>query len=80
MTLLPIGTIVLLKGFEKKIMIFGRKINRIQENKIYDYLGCFYPEGYIGDNYNIFFMHNSIDKIYFKGYEDSKEKIFRLQL
>lgn len=64
MELLPIGTIILLKNIDKKIMIYGKNVIRVETNTKYDYLGCLYPEGYIGEEHNIFFNHDYIKKIY----------------
>ena len=43
---LPIGTVVLLKGGQKRLMITGFcSIPKEDKTKIYDYTGCLYPEG-----------------------------------
>lgn len=34
---------------------------------------CLYPEGNLSEKYNVFFNHNEIEEIYFKGYEDDEE-------
>lgn len=60
---LSIGTIVKVNSINKMVMIFGKNIVHLEQNKQYDYLGCIYPEGYIGDHANIFFNENSIEKI-----------------
>ena len=42
--LLPIGSIVLLEGAEKKLMIFGVGQTQLEENKDFDYIGLsYYP-------------------------------------
>ena len=38
--LLPIGSVVLLKGGDKKIMVCGRIQAKDGENAIYDYSAC----------------------------------------
>ena len=45
--ILPLGTIVLLKGGNKKIMIIGRCQEDVKTKHQYDYSACFYPEGWI---------------------------------
>lgn len=77
MELLPLGSIVILNNGFKKLMIIGRKILQGENEKLYDYLGCLYPEGDIGDNYKFIFNHKDIDAIIFKGYEDDEEKVFK---
>lgn len=79
--LLPIGSIVLLKGGEKRLMICGVKQSDLENpNKIYDYLGVFYPEGHIGKDFQYLFDHEQIDKIIFRGYEDQERKDFFARL
>ena len=78
---LPIGTVVLLKGGRKRAMITGF-CSVAQENpeKIYDYSGCVYPEGYLSSNQVCLFDHNQIDKVFFLGFEDDEEKVFKDKL
>ncbi|MDO4535237.1 MAG: DUF4176 domain-containing protein [Clostridium perfringens] len=80
MELLPLGSIVILKNGFKKLMIIGRKILQGKNEKLYDYLGCLYPEGDIGEEYKFIFNHEDIDKIIFKGYEDKEEEAFKKAL
>jgi len=45
---LPIGTIVMLKDIKKRFMITGfRILSKNNNNVVYDYCGCTYPEGVI---------------------------------
>lgn len=75
-TYLPIGTIVLLKNGKKKVMIYGRRQNRINETKEYDYIACLYPEGNINVNYMYLFNNEDIDTVVFRGYSDAEEEAF----
>ena len=78
---LPIGTVVLLKGGKKRAMITGFcSVAQENQEKIYDYSGCVYPEGYLSSNQVCLFDHDQIDKIYFLGYEDEEEKMFKEKL
>ena len=62
--LLPIGSVVLLQDGVKKIMITGyMAVNQEDEQKIYDYSGCIYPEGLLSSDQCLLFFHNQI-KIY----------------
>ena len=70
---LPIGTVVLLKGATKKVMITSYLIfakGQDEEKKIYDYGGCPYPEGIIESNYAIGFDHEKIEEVVHLGYSD----------
>ncbi len=73
---LPIGSIVLLKKGKKKVMIYGRRQSRINENQEFDYIACLYPEGNINENYMYLFNHEDIETVVFRGYSDIEEEIF----
>lgn len=89
--LLPNGSIVLLKGGNKRLMIYGRKQiitdegiedmkargAEVPEQSMYDYLGVFYPEGYMDEEHTYVFNHSDIIDIIFLGYEDEEEEEFQ---
>ena len=78
---LPIGTVVLLKGGKKRAMITGFcSVAQENQDKIYDYSGCVYPEGYLSSNQVCLFDHEQIEKIYFVGFEDEEEVQFKDKL
>lgn len=79
---LPIGSVVLLKNAKKRLMITGFYIKAKTDNNdmIYDYSGCLYPEGVLSSEENCVFNHDQIDKIYFLGYSDDEEKKFKEEL
>lgn len=78
---LPIGTVVLLKGGKKRAMITGFcSVAQENQEKIYDYSGCVYPEGYLSSNQVCLFDHNQIEKIFFLGFEDEEEVAFKDKL
>lgn len=77
--LLPIGTIVLLKEGEKRLMINGimqADKGLLRKQKKYDYIGVLYPEGHISDKFQYLFNHEDIDKIIFRGFEDTERNQF----
>lgn len=75
--MLPIGSVVLLKGGDKRVMICGRIQAKAGENAIYDYSACYYPEGIIDPTTMFFFNRDAIDTIYFVGFQDKEELDFR---
>lgn len=75
--LLPIGSVVLLKGGDKKIMVCGRIQAKDGENAIYDYSACYYPEGIVDPSSMFFFNRDAIDTVYFIGFQDQDELNFR---
>lgn len=74
---LPIGSVVLLRGGKKRVMITGYFIGTSDSNKVYDYGGCYYPEGNLDSNGAFIFDHEKIDKIYHVGYIDDESIKFR---
>ena len=74
--MLPLGTVVLLKGGKKRVMICGRVLTRAGEDKVYDYCGCVFPEGIIGSQNMLFFDKESIGQIFFLGYTAFEEQRF----
>mgnify|MGYP001071819042 CR=1 FL=1 len=75
--LLPIGSIILLKDGEKKLMVYGvKQSDEGDNNKEYDYIGVMYPEGNIGSEYQFLFNHKDIAHVIFRGYEDDERAAF----
>lgn len=75
--LLPIGSVVLLKGGSKKLMIIGLKpVKEEEPDTIYDYIGVLYPEGFISNEYNFLFNHSDINDIVFTGYNNPERESF----
>ena len=71
--LLPIGSVVLLKGGEKRVMICGRIQTKSGDDSVYDYSACYFPEGIVDPKQMFFFNRDSIDRVYFIGMQDSEE-------
>ena len=82
---LPIGSVVLLKGGKRELMITSYcimptgevydKNGQVEVNgQIYDYGACFYPEGMITSDQVFAFNHDRIDRICFRGYETENQK------
>lgn len=76
--LLPIGTVVLLKDSTKRVMIMGVCQRSADEpKKLWDYCGCFYPEGYLGADRIFLFNNEQIDRIFALGYQDAEQIAFK---
>lgn len=73
---LPIGTVVLLKGGKKRVVIVGFLVISKEDKKMYDYGGVLYPEGFVSSSKTILFNHNQIDKVYYVGLEDEENNNF----
>ena len=78
---LPLGTVVLLNGGTKRLMITGYCM-KIKEKPgvVYDYCGCLYPEGIIKSDITSVFNHSQIQRIDFTGYNDYESKEFMEKL
>lgn len=78
---LPLGTVVLLKGATKRIMITGfASMSPETGETIFDYSGCTYPEGFLNYNEVCVFNNEQIDKIIAMGYSDEEEVKFKKEL
>lgn len=78
---LPVGSVVLLKGGTKRVMITGFcSIDKENSDKVYDYTGCLYPEGIINSSELSLFDNDQIDKVYFRGFVDKEEEDFKRNL
>ena len=75
--LLPIGSVVLLEGGEKRVMICGRIQTKTGDNQIYDYSACYYPEGIVDPKQMFFFNNDAISRIFFIGFQDPEEIALR---
>lgn len=74
---LPLGSVVLLEGGQKELMITGYCMETPDNpGKTYDYSGCIYPEGMISSKLTCVFDHSQIKEIYFSGYSNEKGKEF----
>ena len=62
---LPLGTVCMLKGGQKGLMVVGYCPQAVEngETKQYDYVGCMYPEGIVSSDQNLVFNHEQIDSI-----------------
>ena len=81
--LLPIGSVVMLKGGEKRLMVFGvMQTDAVDENTVndYDYIGVLYPEGSMGTEFQYLFNHEDITEIIHRGFEDEEREKFIEQL
>ena len=74
--LLPLGSIVMLNGGQKRLMIYGVMQTEQTTNTQYDYIGVLYPEGSIGKGTQYLFNNDQIKQVFFKGYEDEERAGF----
>lgn len=77
---LPLGSVVLLKGGEKRVMIYGRRQAAVSDGTIWDYAACLFPEGNVDDEHIYLFNHDQIERVFFVGLQDQEELAFQLTL
>lgn len=69
---LPVGSVVRLKGGTRKTIIMGYlQFDEKEREKVYDYMGVPFPTGYMGMGSVFLFDEDSIEEVYFRGYEDA---------
>lgn len=76
-SLLPLGTVVSLRGVEHRVMILGyARFKEGDTSHVYDYIGCNFPEGFIGIDKTVIFDHESIASLYYLGYNNEESSQF----
>ena len=70
-TYLPLGSIVVLKGATKKMMIYGRAQVAKASGKMYDYVACLYPQGFVNAD-----MLLGFNEELFTGYTDEENEAY----
>ena len=79
--LFPIGTVALLEGGTKRVMITGYMITEVDKpDRVYDYCGVIYPEGSLSSNQVLLFDHKQIKRVYGEGYKDNEYDVFMTKL
>lgn len=76
---LPIGTILTLKGATKKVMVIGY-LPISQNNVMFDYSACIFPEGVLDMNKTLAFNHDKIENIDFMGNKNEEFEKFNKNL
>lgn len=75
--LLPVGSVVMLQQGKHRVMIIGYCQKLLsQPDRIYDYVGCLFPEGFISAEKNYLFNREQIEKVYHVGYQSDGQFAF----
>jgi hypothetical protein len=75
---LPVGTVLLLKGGKKRVMIIG--LCPSANDVMYDYAGCLFPEGVLDPEKTLLFNHDQIEQVFHMGLQDEEQKQFDTKL
>ncbi len=81
---LPIGTVVLLKGGKRELMITSYCIMPSGDvydkngkvdvtGQVFDYGACFYPEGMVTSDQLFAFNHEQIERVCYMGYKTQQQ-------
>jgi len=74
--MLPLGSIVVLKDGEKKLMIYGRGQLAANSGQGYDYIACLWPEGNLDEEFMYLFNNSDINTVFHHGYTDAEDTEF----
>lgn len=78
---LPVGTVIMLEGGTKRIMVNGFcAIDPENPKEMYDYSGVLFPEGALSSDQALLFNHNQIKEISHMGLEDDESRKFNLKM
>ncbi|MDD6327667.1 MAG: DUF4176 domain-containing protein [Eubacteriales bacterium] len=76
-TLLPLGTVVSIKGVDHRVMVLGyARFKEGDTSHVYDYIGCYFPEGFVGGDKTMIFDHSMIESLYYLGYNNEESAQF----
>ena len=70
------SNVVILKGGVQKVVVIARGLLSVATGKegYFDYGGCLYPQGLVGDQI-LYFNHRDIVKVVFSGFHDDDDKM-----
>jgi hypothetical protein len=73
---LPLGSVVVIRGSVRKTMVIARGLAAEfgSETSMFDYAGCLYPEGLMGDQL-AYFNHADIGQVVFEGFSDDDDAL-----
>ncbi|MBE5801775.1 MAG: DUF4176 domain-containing protein [Clostridiales bacterium] len=75
--LLPVGSVVMLKEGTHRVMIIGYCQRLVNEpEKLYDYVGCLFPEGFLNAERNFLFNREQIDQVFHFGYQSEGQMAY----
>lgn len=75
--LLPIGSVIRIRGGKDLLMIMGCNQVNLQTRQLFDYSGVLYPTGYTDDHHVYIFDHDDIETVYAVGYLDEESRAFQ---
>ena len=78
--LLPLGSVVSIRGHDSLVMICGRLQLDHPTKKVYDYFACDHPLGIVDSAQGLLFNDDAIEKIFYVGFQDIEELSYQQSL
>lgn len=78
--ILPVGSVVMLREGEHRVMVTGYAQRLIDGDKLYDYVGCLWPEGFTAADQNILFDQDNVQTVYFLGYQTDGQQLLAAKI
>lgn len=77
---LPIGSVVMIRQSDRRLMVIGRDQRDKKTNKIFDYIACYFPEGVQESSRVLHFNKEDILLVFSLGYLNEDELRLRREL
>ncbi len=79
-TILPIGSVVMIRQSDRRIMIVGRNQRDKKTGVLFDYIACYFPEGVQESTKVLHFNSEDIFLTFSLGYTNENELRMRREL
>lgn len=79
-SILPVGSVVLLRQGPGRVMIIGRCQKDKSTGELFDYIACPFPEGLMNNKNVICFNKEDIAMTFSLGYQNEEELLLRKEL
>jgi len=70
--ILPIGSVVTIKGLEGRVMIIGYGLKKKDSNKVWDYILCPFPYGLMTLKTTMVCNKEDVETLYAIGFQDAE--------
>lgn len=78
--ILPIGSVVIIRQSDRRLMVIGRDQQDKKTNETFDYIACYFPEGVQESSRVLHFNKEDILLVFALGYLNEDELRLRKQL
>lgn len=78
--ILPIGSVVMIRQSDRRLMVIGRNQRDKRTNEEFDYIACYFPEGVQESTKVLHFNRDDIVLVFSLGFQDEEELLLRREL